>query len=90
MITHAWAAVIPLAGRHPCVKLPSSKREERTIMSLQNHLSELERRHHSLDREIEKERLHPGADATKVAAMKRRKLILKDEIAKLRQEPILH
>ncbi len=59
-------------------------------MSLQNHLTELERRHHSLDREIEKERLHPAADEAKVAEMKRRKLILKDEIAKLRQDPILH
>ena len=59
-------------------------------MSLQNHLSELERRHHSLDREIEKERLHPAADAVKIAALKRRKLILKDEIAKLRQGPVLH
>ncbi len=53
-------------------------------MSLQNHLSELQRRHHALDREIDKERLYPAADATKVAAMKRRKLVLKDEIAKLR------
>ena len=59
-------------------------------MSLQNHLSELERRHHSLDREIEKERLHPAADSGKVAEMKRKKLILKDEIAKLRQDPVLH
>ena len=59
-------------------------------MSRQNHLSELERRHHSLDQEIRKERLHPGANAAKVAEMKRRKLILKDEIGKLRQEPILH
>ncbi len=55
-------------------------------MSLQNHLSELQRRHHALDREIDKERLHPAADTTKVAAMKRRKLVLKDEIAKLRQD----
>ncbi len=53
-------------------------------MSLQNHLSELERRHTALDREIEKELVHPGSDETKVAALKRRKLLLKDEIAKLR------
>ena len=59
-------------------------------MSLQNHLSELERRHLSLDREIEKERLHPAADPTKVAELKRKKLVLKDEIAKLRQDPVLH
>ena len=59
-------------------------------MSLQNHLSELERRHLSLDREIEKERLHPAADPAKVAELKRKKLVLKDEIAKLRQDPVLH
>ena len=57
-------------------------------MSLQNHLIELVRRHHALDREIDRERLCPAADATKVAAMKRRKLVLKDEIAKLRQGAI--
>ena len=59
-------------------------------MSLQNHLSELERRHLSLDREIEKERLHPAADPAKVAELKRKKLVLKDAIAKLRQDPVLH
>ena len=55
-------------------------------MSLQNHLMELQRRHHALDREIDQERLHPAADAAKVAAMKRRKLVLKDEIARLRHD----
>lgn len=59
-------------------------------MSLQNHLSELERRHDALDREIEKEQVHPGSDETKVAELKRRKLHLKDEIAKLRGETTLH
>ena len=53
-------------------------------MSLQNHLSELERRHDALSREIEKELVHPGSDETKVSALKRRKLLLKDEITKLR------
>lgn len=53
-------------------------------MSLQNHLNELERRHSALDREIEKERIHPGSDEIKVAELKRRKLLLKDEIEKLR------
>ncbi len=31
-------------------------------MSLQSHLAELERRHLSLQREIEKEELHPAVD----------------------------
>ena len=59
-------------------------------MSLQNHLSQLERRHHALDREIAKEQLHPAADEAKVAELKRRKLMLKDEIAKLRRDRTLH
>ncbi len=59
-------------------------------MSLQNHLSELERRHHALDREIAREQLHPASDAAKMAELKRRKLLLKDEIAKLRGGMTLH
>lgn len=59
-------------------------------MSLQNHLSELERRHSALNREIEKEQVHPAADEIKVAELKRRKLLLKDEITKLRGNQTLH
>ncbi|MGO8740265.1 MAG: YdcH family protein [Rhodoblastus sp.] len=54
-------------------------------MSLQSHLTELERRHMALEREIEKEELHPSVDELKLHELKRRKLVLKDEIAKLRQ-----
>ncbi|WP_374547577.1 YdcH family protein [Rhodoblastus sp.] len=54
-------------------------------MSLQTHLAELERRHMALQREIEKEELHPAFDELKLHELKRRKLLLKDEIAKLRQ-----
>ena len=57
-------------------------------MSLQNHLSELERRHGNLERQIAKERIHPAADGVKVAELKRRKLVLKDEIVKLRHETL--
>jgi hypothetical protein len=53
-------------------------------MSLQSHLSELERRHMALQREIEKEELYPGVDELKLHELKRRKLMLKDEIAKLK------
>ena len=59
-------------------------------MSLQNHLSELERRHSALGREIEKELIHPASDETKVTELKRRKLSLKDEITKLRGDTTLH
>lgn len=59
-------------------------------MSLQNHLSELERRHTALGREIEREQIRPGSNEATVAELKRRKLSLKDEIAKLRGETTLH
>jgi hypothetical protein len=39
----------------------------------------------ALEREIEKEELHPSVDELRVHELKRRKLVLKDEIAKLRQ-----
>jgi len=62
-------------------------------MALQNHLAELERRHQALDREISREMLHPASDEVKLAELKRKKLLLRDEIEKLRVEadlPTLH
>jgi hypothetical protein len=58
-------------------------------MSLHSHLAELERRHMALQREIEKEELHPSVDELKLHELKRRKLLLKDEITKVRQETLL-
>jgi len=57
-------------------------------MSIESHLTELERRHQALEREIEAERIHPGSDSLKLAELKRRKLLLKDEITKLRVETV--
>ena len=59
-------------------------------MSLQNHLTELERRHSALDRELAAERIHPASNETRLAELKRRKLLLKDEITKLRSGTTLH
>ncbi len=53
-------------------------------MTLQNHLSELERKHRTLEREIQAAMSSPGTDDLKVAELKRRKLQLKDEISRLR------
>jgi hypothetical protein len=61
-------------------------------MALENHLAELERRHDALDREISKEMIRPATDELKLLELKRKKLLLKDEITKLRCEiaPTLH
>jgi hypothetical protein len=53
-------------------------------MSVESHLAELERRHEALKREIQEAQAHPGFDDMEIAALKRRKLQIKDEIAKLR------
>ncbi len=54
-------------------------------MPLQNHLTELERKHEALEREIHDAIAHLSTDDVKVTELKRRKLQLKDEISKLRR-----
>jgi hypothetical protein len=53
-------------------------------MPLQNHLTELERKHQALEREIQDALAHPSTNDLKLAELKRKKLQLKDEIAKIR------
>lgn len=53
-------------------------------MSMQS-LAELEQRHRALEVEINEMLAHPAADDLKVAELKRKKLQLKDQIARMRQ-----
>jgi len=55
-------------------------------MSMHSHLAELERRHKTLESEIEKELLHPACDDNHVHELKKKKLRLKDEIMKLKSQ----
>jgi hypothetical protein len=55
-------------------------------MPVESHLAELERRHQALKQEIQEAQSRPGFDEFEVTNLKRRKLRLKDEIAKLKQE----
>jgi hypothetical protein len=59
-------------------------------MSIQAHLAELERRHQALENEINEALAHPSTDDLRVAELKRRKLQVKDEIARLRQDVSVH
>jgi hypothetical protein len=60
-------------------------------MPLQNHLTELERKHQALEREIQDVLTRPSQDDTRLAQLKRKKLHLKDQITKLRSsESVLH
>ena len=59
-------------------------------MAIQSHLAELEKKHRALEEEINEALTHPSTDDLKVVELKRRKLKLKDEIARLRQDASVH
>lgn len=52
-------------------------------MTTEGHIAALERRHKQLDREIEAEMGHISHDDMLIAALKRKKLEIKDELARL-------
>jgi hypothetical protein len=59
-------------------------------MSMQAHLAELERRHQALEAEINEARAHPSTDDLEIVELKRRKLLVKDEIARLQVDALVH
>jgi hypothetical protein len=59
-------------------------------MAIQSHLAELERRHQTLEQEISEALSHPSSDDLTIAELKRKKLLVKDEIARLRQDSLVH
>ncbi|HTV35788.1 MAG TPA: DUF465 domain-containing protein [Xanthobacteraceae bacterium] len=59
-------------------------------MAIEAHLAELEKRHRALELEITEAQTHPSADDLKIAELKRKKLQVKDEITRLKQETVLH
>jgi hypothetical protein len=59
-------------------------------MSIQAHLAELEKRHRTLEDEISEALAHPAADDLKIRELKRQKLQVKDEIARLHQDASVH
>ena len=56
-------------------------------MTVESHLAELQRKHRALDEAISTERTQPASDPLRMTELKRRKLLLKDEIALLRARP---
>ena len=52
-------------------------------MTTEGHIAALERRHQDLDRQIETEMGHLSHDDMFIAALKRKKLEVKDELARL-------
>lgn len=54
-------------------------------MSLQSHLAELQKRHQALEIEINECLAHPAVDDLIIVELKRRKLLVKEEIERLRR-----
>ena len=59
-------------------------------MSIEAHLAELQRRHRALEAEISEARAHPSVDDLQIVSLKRRKLLVKDEIARLQHDTAVH
>ena len=59
-------------------------------MAIESHLAELEKRHQALEHELSEALTHPSIDNLHIAELKRKKLHVKDEIARLRQETLVH
>ncbi|WP_417584603.1 YdcH family protein [Pelagibacterium sp.] len=55
-------------------------------MTSQTYITSLERRHQDLERKISEELRHPARDALLIAALKRKKLELKDQMARAQHE----
>jgi hypothetical protein len=58
-------------------------------MSMQSHLAELEKRHQALEEELSEALAHPSTDDLRIAELKRRKLLVKDQIARLQSESVV-
>lgn len=55
-------------------------------MSIASRLNALHRKHSELSEAVEREQRSPGSDDQAIAAMKKRKLQLKEEIARIEDE----
>lgn len=55
-------------------------------MSLQAHLGELQAKHRALEAELAEAMNHPASTDAEIAALKRKKLRLKDEITRLQHQ----
>lgn len=57
-------------------------------MAVDAHLVELTDKHRALEQKIESEMARPLADTMKISELKKEKLRIKDEIARLKEETV--
>ena len=59
-------------------------------MAIKSHLAELEKRHEALEQEINDALIHPSSDDLEIVELKRKKLHVRDEIERIRQDTLVH
>ncbi|MFG1301017.1 DUF465 domain-containing protein [Xanthobacter sp. V3C-3] len=59
-------------------------------MSIQSHLQELKRRHAAIEQELSRELSSPASDPLRVAELKRKKLVLKDQMSRFDGSTTVH
>ena len=59
-------------------------------MTIQAHLDEVERKHKTLENELHEALVHLSTDDLQIVELKRRKLMVKDQIERLRHGDTLH
>ncbi len=59
-------------------------------MSIQSHLLELKRRHAAIEQELSRELARPSANPHRLSELKRKKLMLKDEMTRLDHSSTVH
>jgi hypothetical protein len=59
-------------------------------MAIESHLAELEKRHEALEQQLTEALTHPSIDDFQLLELKRKKLHVKDEIARIRHEALVH
>jgi len=59
-------------------------------MTIESHLAELNRRHSNLEEQIRDATLHPSHNVLEIAALKRKKLQLKDQIHRISVDEMAH
>ncbi|MCR9272973.1 MULTISPECIES: YdcH family protein [unclassified Mameliella] len=58
-------------------------------MSLSSHLQELKRKHYALSEAVEEAQRAPGTDDLRIADLKKQKLRIKEEIARLSPQNVM-
>lgn len=60
------------------------------MMAIESHLASLEKKHGALDLEISEAMASPAVDELRVTNLKRKKLMLKEQIEKIRVQVTRH